>query len=55
MKPLAKQLQEELEFEVEIADPSLALECKSEEENKLLKESGAKYMMALGLALRGVS
>ncbi|MEG3754904.1 type IV pilus assembly protein PilM [Psychromonas arctica] len=55
MKSLAKQLQDELEFEVEIADPSLALECKSKEENKLLKESGAKYMMALGLALRGVS
>ncbi|WP_413692010.1 type IV pilus assembly protein PilM [Psychromonas sp. KJ10-2] len=55
MPALAKQLQDELEFEVEIADPSLALECKSEEDSKLLKESGAKYMMALGLALRGVS
>ena len=55
MAELAKQLQEELDIQVEVANPSLSLECKNEADNNLLKESGPKYMMALGLALRSFS
>ena len=55
MNELAKQLQEELDIEVEVANPSLSLECKSEDDKNILKESGPKYMMALGLALRSFS
>lgn len=54
MPELVKQLQEELEMDVEVADPYLGFEFKNEADKTLLSQSGAKYMMALGLALRGV-
>lgn len=54
MPELVAQLQEEFEMEVMLADPYLGFEFKNDADQKLLSESGAKYMMALGLALRGV-
>ena len=54
MPELVAQLQEEFEMEVMLADPYLGFEFKNAADQKLLNESGAKYMMALGLALRGV-
>ena len=50
---LASQLSEELDLDVEIADPFIGFEYKNESDKILLHEVGAKYMIALGLALRG--
>ena len=55
MTELARQLQEELDIQVEVANPAIGLECKNEADSNLLNESGPKYMMALGLALRSFS
>ncbi|TEW53922.1 type IV pilus assembly protein PilM [Psychromonas sp. RZ22] len=54
MPELVQQLKDELEVNVQVADPYLGFEFKNEEDKTLLSQSGAKYMMALGLALRGV-
>ena len=54
MPELVTQLQEELEMDVEVANPYLGFEFKNKADKTLLSQSGAKYMMALGLALRGV-
>lgn len=54
MPELVEQLSAELELEVEIADPFIGFEYKNESDKILLGEVGAKYMTALGLALRGV-
>ena len=54
MPELVAELQEELEMDVELANPYLGFEFKNEADKTLLSQSGAKYMMALGLALRGV-
>jgi type IV pilus assembly protein PilM len=51
---LAKQLAEELDLKAEIADPFLGFEYQNESDKALLHDEGAKYMIALGLALRGV-
>ena len=51
---LAAQLSEELDLDVEIADPFIGFEYKNESDKILLREVGVKYMTALGLALRGV-
>jgi type IV pilus assembly protein PilM len=51
---LAEQLSEELDLKVEIADPFIGFEYKNESDRVLLREVGTKYMIALGLALRGV-
>ena len=50
---LAAQIQEELELETEIANPFLGFEYKNPSDKTLLHQFSAKYMMALGLALRG--
>ncbi len=54
MPELVTQLAEELELDVEVADPFIGFEYKNEADKILLREVGAKYMTALGLALRGV-
>ncbi|WP_028863135.1 pilus assembly protein PilM [Psychromonas aquimarina] len=54
MPELVKQLEEELDLNVEIASPFPGFEYKNESDNVLLQKVGAKYMLALGLALRGV-
>lgn len=54
MPELVKQLDEELDLIVEVADPFLGFEYKNEADKLLLRKEGAKYMTALGLALRGV-
>ena len=51
---LVPQLSEEFELEVEVADPFIGFEYKNESDKALLGEAGVKYMIALGLALRGV-
>ena len=51
---LLSQLSEELDLDVEVADPFLGFEYKNESDKSLLREVGVKYMIALGLALRGV-
>jgi len=51
---LVTQLAEELDLEVEVADPFIGFEYKNEADKILLREVGCKYMTALGLALRGV-
>lgn len=51
---LVSQLSEELDLDVEVADPFLGFEYKNESDKNLLREVGVKYMIALGLALRGV-
>ncbi len=50
---LVTQLEEELELDVEIANPFIGFEYKNESDKTLLQKAGAKYMLALGLALRG--
>ena len=54
MSELVEQLEDELEMKVEVADPYLGFEYKNEADRDLLNKNGGKYMMALGLALRGV-
>jgi len=54
MPELVQQLREELDIEVEVADPYLDFNFKNNADKVLLTQSGSKYMMALGLALRGV-
>ena len=54
MAELVKQLEEELDLPVEVADPFLGFEYRNEADKVLLRKEGAKYMTALGLALRGV-
>ena len=54
LSELAAQLAEEFEFDVEVADPFIGFEYKNESDKILLREAGVKYMIALGLALRGV-
>lgn len=54
MPELVNQLKAELEMDVTVADPYLGFEFKNTADKVLLNKSGAKYMMALGLALRGV-
>lgn len=51
---LVTQLAEQLELNVEVADPFIGFEYKNESDKNLLREAGVKYMTALGLALRGV-
>lgn len=51
---LITQLEEELDLTVEVARPFIGFDYKNESDKALLHESGSKYMMALGLALRGV-
>ena len=51
---LVTLLSDELELDVEIADPFIGFEYKNEADKVLLREAGVKYMIALGLALRGV-
>lgn len=50
---LVTQLSQELELDVEVAEPFIGFEYKNEADKVLLKKAGAKYMTALGLALRG--
>ena len=54
MPGLVQQLEEELELDVEVANPFIGFEYKNESDKTLLHKVGTKYMMALGLALRGV-
>ena len=54
MPELVEQLRAELDIEVEVADPYLGFEFKNKADKGVLTQSGSKYMMALGLALRGV-
>ncbi|WP_369433978.1 type IV pilus assembly protein PilM [Psychromonas sp. MME1] len=51
---LVTQLAEQLELNVEVADPFLGFEYKNAADKALLRDVGVKYMTALGLALRGV-
>ncbi|MCP4325436.1 MAG: pilus assembly protein PilM [Alteromonadales bacterium] len=51
---LVTQLEEELDLDVEVANPFIGFEYKNESDKTLLHKEGTKYMMALGLALRGV-
>ena len=51
---LAEQLSTELDLKVEVADPFSGFEYTNESDKILLNEVGVKYMIALGLALRGV-
>ena len=51
---LVTQLKEELELDVEVANPFIGFDYKNQSDKNLLYKVGAKYMMALGLALRGV-
>jgi type IV pilus assembly protein PilM len=57
MKDLVKTLKQDLdmEVEVEVAEPYFKLDFKQSSDKNILKEMGAKYMMALGLALRSFS
>jgi type IV pilus assembly protein PilM len=50
---LADQIQEQLALETEIANPFLEFEYKNPSDKSLLHQFSTKYMMALGLALRG--
>jgi len=50
---LVTQIQEQLDLETEIANPFLGFEYKNTSTKTLLHQFSAKYMMALGLALRG--
>lgn len=54
MPGLVTQLEEELELDVEVANPFIGFEYKNDSDKTLLHKVGTKYMMALGLALRGV-
>ena len=54
MPGLVSQLEEELDLDVEVANPFIGFEYKNESDKTLLHEVGSKYMMALGLALRGI-
>lgn len=56
MPGLVTQLEEELDLDldVEVANPFIGFEYKNESDKTLLHKVGTKYMMALGLALRGV-
>ncbi len=51
---LVSQLSEQLDLEVEVADPFIGFEYKNESDKIVLREAGVKYMIALGLALRGI-
>jgi len=51
---LVAQLSEELDLDIEVADPFIGFEYKNESDKIRLSEAGAKYMTALGLALRGI-
>ena len=50
---LVEQIKEQLGLETEIANPFLGFEYKNAADKNLLHKFSAKYMMALGLALRG--
>lgn len=50
---LAQQIKEQLELETEIANPFLGFEYKNAADKDLLHQFPSKYMIALGLALRG--
>jgi len=50
---LVTKIQEELDLKTEIANPFLGFEYKHPADKTLLHQFSAKYMMALGLALRG--
>lgn len=50
---LVTQLEEELDLKMQISTPFTGFEYKHASDKKLLLAQGAKYMMALGLALRG--
>ncbi|MFT4836176.1 MAG: type IV pilus assembly protein PilM [Psychromonas sp.] len=50
---LADQIQEQLDFETEIVNPFLGFEYKNPSDKNFLHQFPTKYMMALGLALRG--
>jgi len=50
---LAAQIQEQFDLETEIANPFLGFEYRNPSDKTLLHQFSAKYMMALGLALRG--
>ena len=50
---LSDQIQEQLDFETEIANPFLGFDYKNTLDKSLLHQFSTKYMMALGLALRG--
>ena len=52
MPELLQQLQEDLDIDVEIANPFIGFEYKNPSDKTLLHKHSAKYMMALGLALR---
>ena len=54
MPGLVTQLEEELDLDVEVANPFIGFEYKNESDKILLHKVGTKYIMALGLALRGV-
>lgn len=51
----SEKLEEELKIKVEVPDPFSAFEYENISDKKLLLEQGCKYMIALGLALRGGS
>lgn len=55
MEGLAQQLSLELEIPVDVANPWLNFEFKNETDKKILMSCAPKYMLALGLALRGVT
>lgn len=52
MPELLLQLQEDLDIDVKIANPFIGFEYKNPSDKTLLQKHSAKYMMALGLALR---
>jgi len=54
MPGLVEQLEEELDLDVQVETPFAGFEYKNASDKTLLHKEGAKYMMALGLALRGV-
>ena len=54
MSGLIGQLQKALEIEVVLAKPKTDFVFSRDADKHLINESGAKYMIALGLALRGI-
>ena len=49
----SEKLEEALQIKVEVPDPFRAFEYDNVSDEKLLAEEGCKYILALGLALRG--
>ena len=52
---LVKEIENELALKVEVANPFLGFNYKSQADKKLLQKNPSKYMLSLGLALRILS